>query len=477
MATIRAAAYVLAHAPDLVRYGSKPRRELAARGDALWQDIRRHLREFKAAVAYPPNQVFLGALSPDDLARHATPWYVHPCRDARPEAPFGAIIPQDELYRLLAAADRFGLLHLDGDWLARAAAGPVTPLAAGLLAPTPPEPAARIRGAVEAGEAIPLFHDDRLVGCYRRDHPADPSLQADVLLENLCAKATGAVALRALLDLARCAPHSLEYVLSCSEEAVGDRYQRGGGNLAKAIAEMADCREAIGSDLKAFCAAPVYALVHAACLVEAGLVGSVAVVGGGSLAKLGMKMQGHLQHGMPILEDVLAGMAFLVGPDAPGRPRIRLDAVGRHPVSAGSGLQQVVEALVGRPLDVLGRKVTDIDRYAVELHNPEVTVPSGSGNVPRNNYKMIAALAVLRKAIAQAEMDDFISRWGMPGFAPTQGHIPAGVPYLGHAHAAMRRGELQRAMIVAKGSLFLGRMTQLVDGVSFVVEPGSKPTS
>src|SRR3989337_771841 len=49
----RGAPYVLAHAPALVRYGSKPRRELAARGDALWQDIRRHLREFKAAVAYP----------------------------------------------------------------------------------------------------------------------------------------------------------------------------------------------------------------------------------------------------------------------------------------------------------------------------------------------------------------------------------------------------------------------------------------
>jgi hypothetical protein len=34
----------------------------------------------------------------------------------------------------------------------------------------------------------------------------------------------------------------------------------------------------------------------------------------------------------------------------------------------------------------------------------------------------------------------------------------------------MRAGTLHRAMIVAKGSLFLGRMTQLVDGVSIVVE-------
>jgi betaine reductase len=91
-------------------------------------------------------------------------------------------------------------------------------------------------------------------------------------------------------------------------------------------------------------------------------------------------------------------------------------------------------------------------------------------------------MAVLRGEIEKSQMDEFEITRGMPGFAPTQGHIPAGVPYLGHAHAAMRRGELSRVMIVAKGSLFLGRMTQLVDGVSFVIErsPGMstpKPTS
>ena len=32
-------------------------------------------------------------------------------------------------------------------------------------------------------------------------------------------------------------------------------------------------------------------------------------------------------------------------------------------------------------------------------------------------------------------------------------------------------GEIRNAMIVGKGSLFLGRMTNLFDGVSFVIEP------
>ena len=58
----------------------------------------------------------------------------------------------------------------------------------------------------------------------------------------------------------------------------------------------------------------------------------------------------------------------------------------------------------------------------------------------------------------------------MPGFSPTQGHVPAAVPFLGHALAAMREGTMKRAMFVAKGSLFLGRMSQLSDGMSFVLE-------
>ena len=115
--------------------------------------------------------------------------------------------------------------------------------------------------------------------------------------------------------------------------------------------------------------------------------------------------------------------------------------------------------------------MTDVDRYAVELHNPEITEPGNSGDVPKTNYRTLAAMAVMRGEIERDDMDDFVTEHGMPGFSPTQGHIPAGVPYLGHAHVAMRAGEMTRAMIVAKGSLFLGRMTQLVDGVSFVIEP------
>ena len=72
--------------------------------------------------------------------------------------------------------------------------------------------------------------------------------------------------------------------------------------------------------------------------------------------------------------------------------------------------------------------MTDVDRYAVEMHNPEITEPGGSGDVPRANYRTLAAMAVLRGEIARAGIDRFVAERGMPGFAPTQGHIPAGVP-------------------------------------------------
>jgi betaine reductase len=54
-------------------------------------------------------------------------------------------------------------------------------------------------------------------------------------------------------------------------EAVGDRYNRGGGNLAKAIAEQVGCIKASGCDVKAFCAGPMYAVVQAASLVQSGV--------------------------------------------------------------------------------------------------------------------------------------------------------------------------------------------------------------
>jgi glycine/sarcosine/betaine reductase complex component C subunit beta len=425
------ASYALFHVPDLVRYGSKPAREIRRAPERL-EELRAHLRSFEQAVAYPPNQVFIGHLTPDELAAIDRPWYCRPLTGAEPVGPFGGIYDQGALYRLLADADMFGLVHFEG----------------------------------EGG--LPLFDGSRSIGWIEAGHPEDESQTAQIVLENLACKATAAEAVRLCLKASD--PGEVDYVLNSGEEAVGDRYQRGGGNLAKAVAEASGCVNATGADVKAFCCAPAHALVLAAATIEAGLYRRVLVIGGGSLAKLGMKMDGHLRRGMPILEDVLASMAFLLGPADGSSPEINLNAVGRHPVSAGATPQAIYTALVAEPLSKLGLRFRDVDKYAVELHDPDVTEPAGSGNVPLVNYRSIAALAVMRGEMAAADIPAFVERHGMPGFAPTQGHIPAGVPYLGHARRSIMAGDLRRTMIVSKGSLFLGKMTQLSDGMSFLLE-------
>ncbi|MCL2227940.1 MAG: DUF5940 domain-containing protein, partial [Oscillospiraceae bacterium] len=146
---------------------------------------------------------------------------------------------------------------------------------------------------------------------------------------------------------------------------------------------------------------------------------------------------------------------------------------GRHSVGSGSSPQAVITALVTDPLDKMGLKLADVDKYSAEMQNPDLTKPAGAGDVPLANYKMIAALGVKRGELERTEIDAFTAKHGMVGWAPTQGHIPSGVPYLGFARDEIMSGRIERSMIVGKGSLFLGRMTNLFDGVSFIVQKNS----
>ena len=463
--------YVLAHAPDFVRFGSKPMREIET-DPSLLPQVDAALRPWGEVVAYPPNQTFIGNLTPDDLAAIPRPWFENRVADASPDGPFGRIVSQAALYGLMKLCDDFDLLTIT-EAVAEQARAELTRFEyrRDQIIGVSDEELATV---IAEKPGFELFHEGVLAGFIRTAHERDASLDAHVLFENLACKATAVLAVSEVFANNPINPEDVDYILNTGEEAVGDRYQRGGGSLSKAVGEVVDCVNATGSDIKAFCAAPVHALIAAAAMVASGLHKYVVVLGGGSQAKMGMKFRAHLRNGVPIMEDCLAAMAFIVGPDNGDAMRIRLDLTGKHPIGAGSSPQAIYKALVIDPLERAGLTMTDVDRYAVEMHNPEITEPGDSGDVPKTNYRTLAAMAVLRGEIEKGDMDDFVASRGMPGFSPTQGHIPAGVPYLGHAHAAMRRGELKRAMIVAKGSLFLGRMTQLVDGVSFVVEPSQE---
>ena len=475
MPVVRAVSLVLAHVPSFVRLGSKPLRSLREVEQPL-EYLRPYLREPEAACAYPPNQVFIGNVGVDELAARPTPWHRHPVTGARRFGPDGEIMPEEEFLGLLAACDGFDLLALERDVAERARVAldghPIVGRDSGRPAVPPGLTAEALRERIERHRAVPLLGvDGGLLGAMLPGHEEDDTLTGQVLLENLACKATAALALRHLLARpGALVAGDVRYVISCGEEAVGDRYQRGGGNLAKAVAEWAGCARATGSDVKAFCCGPMHALMLAGALVRSGLHDDVVVLAGGSLAKLGMKFQGHVKHGMPIVEDVLAGFAVHVARDDGVSPVLRMDAIGRHEVASGSAPLAVVKALYSEPLARAGLSLLDVDRFSLELHNPEATEPAGSGNVPLNNYRTLASLAVIEKLIGREGIDAFVRTRGMPGFSPTQGHIASAIPYLGHARRGLTEGGLTRTMFTGKGSLFLGRMTQLSDGISLVIE-------
>lgn len=471
---VRGVSYVLAHVPGLVRHGSKPSREIE-NDPSLLRPVLDHLRTFDQAVGYAPHQVFIGNLEPDDLTHTASPWYRHPVPDASRWGEFGEIMPEDEFYGVMKVCDEFEILQLEEGFVQEIAQKFTTHplfrnedirrLGTGM---SHVQMAKRLR----EGDAVPLHvHGDQIIGVCRRPHGAeeDHSLTPRILIENLAVRASGVMALRQLIAHTGDAKE-VEYLLGFGEEAVGDRYNRGGGNMAKAIGELSGCGGATGADVKAFCCSSAHAIVLAAGLVGSGVFSNVAVVAGGSLAKLGMKFQGHLSHDMPILEDVLGAIAIWIGQDDGKSPVIRLDSVGKHEISSGSSQRAIIEKLVVQPLGRLGLNLTQIDKYATEMHNPEITEPQGNGNVPRTNYRIIGSFAVLRNEIRRDELDRFVAIHGMPGFAPTQGHIASAVPVLGHSVRKMLKGEIENTLFLAKGSLFLGRMTQLSDGMSFLLE-------
>mgnify|MGYP001825041185 CR=1 FL=1 len=475
---IAASSYCLAHVPDLVPWGSKPRREIAL--DASFeQHLRGGLRTYREAVAYPPNQTFIGNSSPEALASVQRPWYGVRDDNANPRGAFGEMVNQDLFYAALARANALepALIEL-ADSAARDLQGVLDahPAFSALRGKPATAPDSSLASELAGPDAIRLDTDGELRGLVRRDRRAegrdDPNLDAITLLEALCSKTSGALAVARLLQQNGLAPEQVDYLISCGEEAAGDRYQRGGGGMAKAIGELTGCVNASGMDVKNFCAAPASALVAAGALVASGVFRRIVVVGGGSLAKLGMKSQAFLANGIPVLDDCLAAMAFLVTANDGVSPMLRLgpDAVGRARIGASTSDEAIYRQLILEPLNALGLKMGDVDSYAPELHNPEIMEHAGSGDVVHKNYRMIAATAVRAGLINKADMAGFIDRVGMTGFAPTQGHIPSGVPYIGHAAAAMARGELDRVLFLCKASLFLNRMTGLYDGVSFLLE-------
>jgi glycine/sarcosine/betaine reductase complex component C subunit beta len=471
---IKKASYILVNTPDMIIHnGTTQTLERGTNPESEYlKQIPAHLRSFEDVVAYAPNQTYIGNMTPEELSARKRPWNNEAVPDANRYGKFGEIMPQDEFYGLIKISDVFDLVKLEKGFTAsvkeRFARHPI--LNAKVDALGEGEELEDIKRLVQSHIAEGLYVGNNLVGCVRRAHEHDKNLSAHVIVENLAVKASGVLALMQLVKGLDIDINSIEYIIECSEEAIGDMNQRGGGNIAKAIGEVAGLRGATGTDMRGFCAGPAHAIIAASALVKSGIYKNVVIVAGGATAKLGMNGKDHVKKNLPILEDCLGGFAILISENDGINPVLRTDIIGRHTIGHGSSPQSVLEALVLEPLDKVGYKITDINKYAPEMQTPDITEPAGAGDVPTQNYKMIGALAVKKGQIDRKDLPGFVIEHGYPGFAPTQGHIPSGVPIIGHGREHILKGKMDNFMIIGKGSLFLGRMTNLFDGVSIVVE-------
>lgn len=477
---IKGAAYGLIHANNmLVHQGTTQTMERAkdVNSEHLVK-LSKHLRSFEQAVGYPPNQVYIGNMTPDELKNVPRPWYEQSVSGLSRDGKYGEIIPEDEFIGLMKIVDVFELVVLEEKFQLGVKEKIVAHSVLGAIKDINKldknsGTAEEIQKLVDNHVAQPMYFKGNLVGCVKRAHEFDEALSNHVMYENLVGKASSVFALQLLLNKTDLKAEDVEYIIECSEEACGDMNQRGGGNFAKSIGEMCGCVNATGSDTRSFCAAPAHAIVEAAALAQSGIYKNIVVLAGGASAKLGMNSKNHVEKGMPALEDMLGAFAIHIGENDGVSPVIRTDGVGRHRIGSGSSPQAVMTAIVADPLDRIGYKILDVDRYAAELQTPEITEPAGAGDVPMANYKMISALGVKRGELAKADLQKAVDSFGMPGFAPTQGHIPSGVPFIGHALDMILSGKITRTMIIGKGSLFLGRLTNLFDGVSFIIEKNS----
>ncbi|MDQ3780162.1 MAG: glycine reductase, partial [Chloroflexota bacterium] len=201
---IAATSYVLCHTPQLVRYGSKPAREIGkAGGDDVAARLDAALRPFEDAVGYPPNQVFIGNTAPGCLRGMERPWWKHPIAAASRFSEWGEIMPELEFLGLLKAADQFNVVQLRADVAeASSAALGEHPLPLDLererITGVSPDECQRF---ATAPGSLPLFlaGDPEPVGCILIGHDEDTNLVAHILLENLATKASGALAVRHLI--------------------------------------------------------------------------------------------------------------------------------------------------------------------------------------------------------------------------------------------------------------------------------------
>ena len=95
---LKGAAYALFQANDMVIHqGTTQTSERIVNPDSdHLKNLPKHLRSFEDAVAYGPNQAYIGNIHPKELNNIPRPWYENPMPNAQRVGKYGEILPEDE---------------------------------------------------------------------------------------------------------------------------------------------------------------------------------------------------------------------------------------------------------------------------------------------------------------------------------------------------------------------------------------------
>lgn len=183
---VKATSYVLVHTPDMIMQNgtTQTTEKIVNPGSEYLKKLPEHIRDYKAAVNYYPNQTYIGNMTPEELGAIEMPWYEKPMTDAKRYGKLGEIMPQEEYLMLMQVCDVFDLLKLEKNFVeATLPAFKAHPLMSDDII-------ARVKAGVELSEiehfvndehAEPLFHDGKLVGYVKRAHDVDANLNAHII--------------------------------------------------------------------------------------------------------------------------------------------------------------------------------------------------------------------------------------------------------------------------------------------------------
>ncbi|SET79782.1 betaine reductase, partial [Natronincola peptidivorans] len=111
-AVVKGTSYVLVHTPDMILHnGTTQTTEKQANPNSEYlKKLPEHLRNYQEVVSYPPNQAYIGTITPEDLRTYEMPWYNKQVQGADRYGKFGEIMPQDEFIGLMKIVDAFDLV-------------------------------------------------------------------------------------------------------------------------------------------------------------------------------------------------------------------------------------------------------------------------------------------------------------------------------------------------------------------------------